>query len=163
MVLYIIIGLYIVLAVIGAYIMYASICKNKSVMSFKQAIDLCNMPIVTFYIGDIKLNFLLDTGAYDSCIDARYVEKFNIPVKYTDKLMHSYSASGTDMVNKTGYINIYYNNTEFCDRFTINPVIGASFDFLKKSKGIRVHGLLGSTFFNKYKYIIDFKKMEFRR
>ena len=47
-------------------------CKqSKRVnMSFKEAMDLVELPVVTFYNGDKKLNFLLDTGSNISQINS---------------------------------------------------------------------------------------------
>lgn len=163
MILYIVIGLYIILAGIGAYIWYAAACKDKDVMSFRQSIELCDLPIVTFYIGDSKYNFILDTGSVNSHIDERIVKSRNIKVNYTNENIEIWGAGGKGESNKLGIISIYYNNKEFKELFTINTQIGQSFDMLKETKGIRIHGLLGSKFFNRYKYILDFNKMEFKR
>ena len=43
-------------------------------MSFREALDLVGLPIVTFYQGDKKLNFLLDTGANLSVINKAALE-----------------------------------------------------------------------------------------
>ena len=43
--------------------------NRKESMSFREAIDLVGLPIVTFYQGDRKYNFLLDTGANLSVIN----------------------------------------------------------------------------------------------
>ena len=74
---YIGISIIVLLAVMGAYIMYAAYAKGKDVMSFKQSMELCDMPIVTFYIGEKKLNFVLDTGCIQSMLDADIIDKYN--------------------------------------------------------------------------------------
>ena len=43
--------------------------RNKLKMSFKEALDLVELPIVTFLNKGIKLNFLLDTGSSQSIIN----------------------------------------------------------------------------------------------
>ena len=48
--------------------------KNNSKISFKEAMDLAELPVVTFYNGDVKLNFLLDTGSNISYINKSIVE-----------------------------------------------------------------------------------------
>ena len=47
-------------------------CKQRKRvnMSFKEAMDLVELPVVTFYNGDKKLNFLLDTGSNISQINS---------------------------------------------------------------------------------------------
>ena len=50
-------------------------CKQKGGvnMSFKEAMDLVELPVVTFYNGDKKLNFLLDTGSNMCVINSRNI------------------------------------------------------------------------------------------
>ena len=43
-------------------------------MSFKEAMDLCNLPVVTFVNNGKKLNFILDTGAETSVINKSTLE-----------------------------------------------------------------------------------------
>ena len=37
--------------------------------------------------------------------------------------------------------------------------MSSSFDVIKRSTGVNIHGILGTAFFNKYKYILDFDKL----
>ena len=130
---YIGISIIVLLAVMGAYILYAAYAKSKDVMSFKQSMELCDLPIVTFYIGEKKLNFVLDTGCVQSMLDADIIDKYKLNINYTK------------------------------ETFVCSSTIKHTFNWLKQNKGVTVHGLLGSNFFNKYKYILDFKKLEFKR
>ena len=75
---YIGISIIVLLAVMGAYIMYAAYAKGKDVMSFKQSMELCDLPIITFYIGEKKLNFILDTGCIQSMLDADIIDKYKL-------------------------------------------------------------------------------------
>ena len=43
-------------------------------MSFRETMDLCELPIVTFMNNGKKLNFLLDTGASKSVIHSGALE-----------------------------------------------------------------------------------------
>ena len=53
----------------------------NSRMSFKEALDLIELPIVTFYQDDKKLNFMLDSGSNFSIIDINAVN--NLKLKHT--------------------------------------------------------------------------------
>ena len=58
--------------------------KNRINMSFKEAMDLVELPVVTFYNGDKKFNFLLDTGATISVINSNILDNFtHEKVEYT--------------------------------------------------------------------------------
>lgn len=43
-------------------------------MSFKESMDLVELPIITFYNNGKKLNFLLDTGANNSIINKSVIK-----------------------------------------------------------------------------------------
>ena len=55
-------------------------------------------------------------------------------------------------------MTIYYKDQKFEEEFSITDLDGA-FDIIKKENGVQIHGILGSKFFEKYKYILDFKEL----
>lgn len=160
---YIGIGIIVLLVVMGVYYVYTLYTKSKDVMSFKQSMELCDMPIVTFYIGDRKLNFVLDTGCVQSMLDTDVIDKYKLNVSYIGKNFEVWGANGKCSTDKMGVLGLYYNNKKFEETFVCSSTIKHTFSWLKQNKGVTVHGLLGSNFFNKYKYILDFKKLEFKR
>lgn len=160
---YIGIGIIVLLVVMGVYYVYTLYTKSKDVMSFKQSMELCDMPIVTFYIGDRKLNFVLDTGCVQSMLDADIIDKYKLNVSYIGKNFEVWGANGKCSTDKMGVLGLYYNNKKFEETFVCSSTIKHTFSWLKQNKGVTVHGLLSSNFFNTYKYILDFKKLEFKR
>lgn len=160
---YIDIGIIVLLVVMGVYYVYTLYTKSKDVMSFKQSMELCDMPIVTFYIGDRKLNFVLDTGCVQSMLDSDIIDKYKLNVSYIGKNFEVWGANGKCSTDKMGVLGLYYNNKKFEETFVCSSTIKHTFSWLKQNKGVTVHGLLGSNFFNTYKYILDFNKLEFKR
>jgi hypothetical protein len=160
---YIGIGIIVLLVVMGVYYVYTLYTKSKDVMSFKQSMELCDMPIVTFYIEDRKLNFVLDTGCIQSMLDADIIDKYKLNVSYIGKNFEVWGANGKCSTDKMGVLGLYYNNKKFEETFVCSSTIKHTFSWLKQNKGVTVHGLLGSNFFNTYKYILDFNKLEFKR
>ena len=62
---------------LGAFLLllaYIEFSTPRDYMSFRESLDLADLPIVTFKQGDVKLNLILDTGANYSIID-KEVEK----------------------------------------------------------------------------------------
>lgn len=51
------------------------------------------------------------------------------------------------------------DNKEFKETFTIQDM-SAAFGYLKNEGNATIHGLLGVSFFTKYRYIIDFKNLQ---
>ena len=128
--------------------------NKHQVMEFKTAMDLTGLPIITFYQGKEKYNFLLDTGSNTSYINCKSpIEVSKTGVR--DKFMGS---SGEDKDCEWGTIKLYRGNAEYnCD--VIIADLDAAFAELKNSWGVSVSGLLGNNFFVKYKYCLDFKEL----
>ena len=63
------------------YHLYRNKVKEQTKISFKEGLDLTELPIVTFNQGDVKLHFLLDTGSNISFINLKtslLVASFNL-------------------------------------------------------------------------------------
>lgn len=130
--------------------------KNNNKMSFRETMDLVDLPIITFKQGDNKLNFLLDTGASSSVINKSALEFLNY--KTTDKKNYVYGSEGNKFVEEFIEMVISYKDKEYTEEF-IQSDLDKAFDNLKKDFGVNLVGILGNSFFQKYKYIIDFKEL----
>lgn len=152
--------LYVVVGFIGLSLMLLSAKNAKrkydSKISFKEAMDLTELPVVTFYNNGQKLNFLLDTGSNDSHINEGALKG----------LEYAESGMTKDLIgvegNKREYrfcnMTITYKNYSFESDFSVADLQNA-FDVIKSESGVQIHGILGSKFFQKYKYILDFNSL----
>lgn len=135
-------------------------CKqSKRVnMSFKEAMDLVELPVVTFLNGDKKLNFLLDTGSNISQINSSILPLLDYK-EIEGKDMNVVGIEGNKAVN-TGFceMTITYKGQEFIGDFCIHDLDDA-FAIVKEESGVQIHGILGSLFFQKYKYVFDFESL----
>lgn len=130
--------------------------RNNSKISFKEAMDLVELPVVTFYNGDTKLNFLLDTGS-----NVSYINNSIIPLlihEKTNKEMDTIGIEGNKVSNQFCKMSVTYKNQVFEEEFSIAN-LDEAFDVVKQESGVQIHGILGSKFFEKYKYILDFKEL----
>ena len=130
--------------------------KNETKMSFMESMDLTGIPVVTFINNGKKFNFLLDTGANYSVINSSTLND----IKYTSSSMTSklFGMEGNAQEVNFATINLEYKNNKFTDDFQVVDM-GAAFDKVKQSSGVTVCGILGSEFFRKYKYILDFNNL----
>lgn len=133
--------------------------KNKpkpSKMSFRETMDLCDLPIVTFINNGNKFNFLLDTGASKSVINAEILQSMSF--KETDNSGKVYGLDGKRY--ETSYVNILlnYRGKEYEEEFQVLDM-SVPFGNLKNDYGINVHGILSSAFFEKYRYILDYNEL----
>lgn len=130
--------------------------KKKETISFRASMDLAGLPVVTFAQGKNKFNFLLDTGSSLSIINKRILKNIeHTPYDNTVKLM------GMDGINheaKTCVIDLTFKDKHYVYPFLIQDM-SKTFAAIKKDSGVTVHGLLGSSFFNEFKYVLDFDEL----
>lgn len=129
---------------------------HPDAMSFQNSMDLAELPVVTFRQGDKKINFLLDTGSNNCIIDSNILK--NIDHKMLDVETNILGLEGN--AQKTGVctIKITYKDKEYEYPYVIQDM-SAAFDSIKKETGVTVNGMLGSKFFNEFKYVLDFDEL----
>lgn len=145
------------IAIIAHYIVFYK-DKKLNKMSFRETFDLTNLPIATFYNGKHKLNFLLDSGS-DMChINSCLLDKLKtIPLEAKRNLTGI--GNGSQECNLVN-MDIIYHGVHFECNF-LAADLTEPFNVLKKDTGVQLHGILGCEFFERYKYILDFKEMMF--
>lgn len=134
------------------------IFKNnpENTMSFQASIDLAELPVVTFYQGDQKINFLLDTGSNNCVINKDFLKQ----IKHT-KLDMETNISGLEGNRKRAdicIIKMSYKDREYEFPYVIQDM-SAVFSDIKQETGVTINGLLGSRFFNQFKYVLDFDEL----
>lgn len=130
--------------------------KKRENMSFREAMDLVELPVVTFYNKDTKLNFLLDTGS-----DLSYINKSvlsSLEYEEGNESRNIISVGGNSQSLGCCDMTVTYRNQKFVDRFYISD-LDEAFGAIKAETGVQIHGILGSKFFAKYKYILDFEDL----
>lgn len=134
--------------------------KQYKKISFKETLELTGLPIITFHhwdkqCNDIKLNFLLDTGASHSIIDKNVLD--GMDYKHTGRKHEMCGLDGIKRITQDVAFTVTYEGKEFHGTFQVDDMTPI-FSKIKNTTGVSIHGVLGSTFFNKYRYIIDFDK-----
>lgn len=130
--------------------------RIDSYMSFRESMDLTELPVVTFYQGDKKINFLLDTGSNKSLINAYC----GLDIKFEDANIKSdiVGINGETLNAKCANVEFTYKNFDFKYTFHVCDLRSA-FDSIKQEQGVTIHGILGNQFFKEYSYILDFNKL----
>ena len=130
--------------------------NQKNIMSFKQGFDLTELPIVTFYQGDKKFNFLLDTGSNNSVIDSNILNQIEYtPINASSEF---FGVDGNKKKVNMCNIKLTYKDTEYSYEYVINN-LGKPFGNIKQESGVTLHGIIGSKFFNKFRYVLDFNEL----
>ena len=130
--------------------------RNNSKISFKESMDLVELPVITFYNGDKKLNFLLDTGSNVSHINSSIIHLLDH--KKINKKMDTIGMEGNKISNQFCKMSVTYKNQIFEEEFSITD-LDEAFSVVKQESGVQIHGILGSKFFEKYRYVLDFGEL----
>lgn len=137
-------------------ILHKLLGTHPNAMSFQNSMDLAELPVITFHQGSEKINFILDTGSNVCVIDASVLDR----IKYSkiDKQINNSGIEGSAQNLDLCIIETCYKDKTYENPYAIRDM-SAVFKSIKDSTGVTVHGLLGSDFFNKYKYVLDFKEL----
>lgn len=129
---------------------------HPDAMSFQNSMDLAELPVVTFRQGDKKINFLLDTGSNNCVIDSNFLK--SIDHEMLNLETNLYGLEGNAQKTKVCLIKMSYKGKEYEYPYVVQDM-SAAFNSIKKETGVTVHGMLGSKFFNEFKYVLDFKEL----
>lgn len=132
--------------------------ETNSKISFKESIDLVDLPIITFTNNGKKLNLLLDTGSTSSHInlDALAGLKYGLIDDVTSEFIGI--EGNTVKVNAIG-MQVGYKNLTFTSLF-YQTDLSEAFKYIKEKSGVQIHGILGNDFFQSYGYVLDFKDLK---
>lgn len=139
------------------YIVYiVKVGKRSNCISFKESMDLTELPIITFYNNTKKLNFLLDTGANVCVINHKDLD--NLSYKSIEDTSVVFGMNGESIEVGMVTIDLLKDDVVYTGEFQVIDMSNA-FDKVKAESGVTVHGVLGTRFFEKYKYVLDFDKL----
>lgn len=130
--------------------------RNTQKMSFKQGFDLTELPIITLTNNGKNINFLLDTGSDSSYINQSILN--NYTYTETEYMSPMIGVEGNKKDCNIIKMNVTYEDKSYQNEFLVMDMDRA-FDVIKKENGVNLHGILGSKFFRKYQYVLDFDKL----
>ena len=133
--------------------------KGKTKISFKESLDLVELPVITFMNNDKKLNLLIDSGSDISYLCEKVVPELNLISEEEVGLNIMTGVKSMDSVCNEVKLNLSFKDNNFVEKFIILPELDHQFDDIKKENGVKIDGILGNSFLSKYKYIIDYKDL----
>lgn len=136
--------------------MSQSFMKKEGVLfcSLSYGLDKTKLPIIPVEVEDKYLCFIIDTGSTCSLIDSNVVEYF--------KDIVTPAGDGIDGTKHKVYVvtlPFSFEGQSYRLKFCVKPLLEA-FKDIETESGIQVHGLLGTDFLMKNKWIIDFDKLK---
>ena len=128
----------------------------KKNMSFIESINLTGLPIITFHNNGQTVNMVLDTGSNVCIINEETLKSLTHEI--AEQNMGIMGIGGDRESNNTVFLPLSYKDYNFdfeCYVVDLSETIKS----MKEEYGVTIHGLLGTGFFTKYKYILDFNDM----
>ena len=130
---------------------------HPNALSFMEGMNLTGLPICTFFQGDKKFNFILDTGSDVSIIDKNVLDQIEHDMLH-DTEGNLYGVDGVRVTVPVCNITLSYKGKDYPGAYLVRDMKEA-FGNMKSDHGVNLHGLLGSRFFNQYKYVLDFDSL----
>ena len=131
--------------------------KKKSSIKTSFANTMCSLslPLVTLTNNGKFFNFLIDTGSTLSIIDSKVLHEFD----YVESEVKgdAYGIDGNHV--EVSYIKMVLSleGVKFVEAFQVMRM--PAFDNIKQTEGFDIAGILGSTFLDRYNFILDFKEL----
>ena len=152
-----IIVILLVLVLIGVVVRVFDRDKNYDKISFKETMDLLNVPIISFTCKGKKLHFLLDTGSSYSHISPETLELLKIKPNDIEDVK-TVGAGTTFQNNKHCELVMFYKQEPYNASFIVTSQLSKQIEIIKRDFNIDMHGILGGDFLDNYNYVIDFKE-----
>ena len=146
----------ILLIVVISIVIISKIHRQKDNFSFKNAFKLTGLPILIFEQDGADLIFVLDTGSSVCVLDESSISKLK-DFKYLDREDNLVDVNGGKVKRRYGLFKFKCDNIDFENEFLISDLTNIR-ESVKEDSGVSIDGIVGSDFFSKYQYIIDFNK-----
>jgi hypothetical protein len=130
--------------------------KSRSI-SLDNSVELSKLPIISFWNGARRFNFLLDTGSSLSLINKRELDKFFYEEAEGKGQMYGVDGKIQDN-NQLVNVTLTYNGEDFKERFQVVDISAACNNFAQ-TYDMELHGILGNSFFTEYNFVLDFNRM----
>lgn len=129
---------------------------EKRNISIIESMNLTGIPIISFINNDRIVNLILDTGSNTNMIDKDILKELSY--KESDVKNSVIGIAGETHEANYVLVPLTHNNKSF-DVVCLAQDMSASVVAIKEAYGVTIHGILGTGFFTKYKYILDFNQM----
>lgn len=149
------------LVIIIFFLIWVGICIHRDSssyveMSFKESLDLVKLPVISFENNGKILHFMVDTGSSISILDESCIKGLLIK-GYAESSNVINTAGGSVDTPCIVKVDISYKDKVYEEDFHICN-LRKQFD--QCFSEITLHGILGSCFFKKYGYDIDFEELK---
>ena len=138
--------------------------KNTFSFPISYGLSKTGLPLIPLQVGEHTMLFLIDTGATHSIIDESILRELDSSFvhKIPNKTIKISGIEGTEKQGIIYELSFKIDDQTYIQEFVTNSLIEASSEMMKNS-GIQIHGILGTDFLFKNKWIIDFENLEIKQ
>lgn len=127
--------------------------RDNNTQCFQKPFEMTKFPMIVLFHEGKRLNFIIDTGCTKSLISDSAIDLS--PYETIDEV-NSWGVDGIKTVCPVKRITLSYGDLELPFDFSVRDI--TSINKTTQKHGVTAHGLIGSDFLAKYKYVLDFKK-----
>lgn len=114
------------------------------------------LPLLIVKAQAKNLCFLLDTGSNINVLDKRVAEFFRLPAGSTQH--RQFGIDGTLQITDVVKLTFSLEEREYKADFSVMD-LSSAFGKVEEESGIQIHGLLGCSFMEQQKWVLDFEKL----
>lgn len=130
--------------------------RSKKNMSFLESFQLTRLPILCFKNNGKPVNMILDSGSTDCIIDKTSLSQFEY--EPSDQQGDVVGIQSVSEVGNYVFLPLTYKERTF-EIECLAVDMTTTLKEIKDTYGVTIHGVVGTDFFSKYKYILDFNEM----
>lgn len=159
---YIGIGIVILMALIGSWFVITDMrrkinSQNKYRVCFKEAYSRTDLPLISLKINGNYEWFLIDSGASINLLKQSYFDTIENKPELIQNDNGVFTGS-TQIKSEYCSFDLSYKTTKFKNEI-FNIAQLNVFDINREKYGLNIVGIVGSPFFNKYNWVVDFDNM----
>lgn len=114
------------------------------------------LPLLIVKAQAKNLCFLLDTGSNINVLDKKVAEFFRLSASTTHQ--KQFGIDGTLQITDVVKLTFSLEEREYKADFSVMD-LSSAFGKVEEESGIQIHGLLGCSFMEQQKWVLDFEKL----
>ena len=130
--------------------------KEYRKVSLQQSLIHLGLPLILIKAQAKNLCFLLDTGSNINVLDRRVAEFFQLSSGTAQQ--QQFGIDGTLRTTNVVEMTFSLEEREYKAAFSVMD-LSSAFGKVEEESGIQIHGLLGCSFMERQKWVLDFEKL----
>ena len=126
------------------------------IIPLRFSLSKIGLPVILIKAQAKNLCFLLDTGSNINVLDKRVVEFFQLSSGTAQQ--HQFGIDGTLRTTNVVEMTFSLEEREYKADFSVMD-LSSAFGKVEEESGIQIHGLLGCSFMEQQKWVLDFENL----